>query len=82
MVRHGRLIPVGLAAGILAASVAFGGPAAAVEPSPVTIVGPSPLPVVVEGPVTVDADQFDILVWIGGALLMVSIARLVHGWSR
>lgn len=38
--------------------------------------------VTVAGPVSLDDDQFAALLWLGGAVLMVSVVSLVGSWSR
>jgi hypothetical protein len=59
-------------------------PSPSVTPDPAPSVTPDPAPSISADPASVvlGADQFDALVWMGGALLMVSIVGVVGSWSR
>lgn len=59
-------------------------PTSSVTPDPVPSVAPDPAASVAADPATVqlDAGQFDALLWVGGAVLMVSIVGVVGSWSR
>ncbi|MGB7982870.1 MAG: hypothetical protein WCF36_18970 [Candidatus Nanopelagicales bacterium] len=57
-------------------------PAPSVIPDPAPAAEPDPADSPASSVVVLDADQMDALVWIGGAVLAVSIASLVGSWSR
>ncbi|MGV1037948.1 MAG: hypothetical protein ACOYD0_13120 [Candidatus Nanopelagicales bacterium] len=52
-------------------------PTGSVSPSPAVSVTPDAVTVT-----TLDPDQFDAFLWVGGALLAVSLIGLVGSWSR
>lgn len=55
------------------------------SPTPTPTPTPTPSPSVTPDSVTVvqlDEDQLDLLVWIGGAMLLLGTASLVGSWSR
>lgn len=52
-------------------------PSGSVSPSPAVSVTPDAVTVT-----TLDPEQFDAFLWIGGAVLAVSLAGLVGSWSR
>lgn len=63
-------------------------PAPSVTPDPTPSVSPDPVPSAsasasaVPQEVVLSADQFDAVLWVGGALLAVTLVGVVGSWSR